>query len=352
MSTPVVLIGFARPEHTRRTLAGIRQARPADLYVVLDGPRPDRPDDVPRCAEVRAVVEQEVDWPCTVHRRYSTENLGCEGNVELGLDWVFSQVQAAIIFEDDCVADPTFFPFAEELLGRYRDDQRVWQVAGNSHSVPEALFGHDSYRFAAWASVWGWATWADRWQRHRAAFPRTHRPAGGLTGHEPVRAVPAQPRGELLVTRGGRWHFREAADSDDVVTHGWDKQWWLTMLTEGGLAATPSRNLVENIGMGAGATHGIHEREMDPAVAMPFPLRHPAVVALDVEVERELELLLNRVGGRLAHVARWFIRSPRLRNLARRVAHSETAVRTVRAASRLTNRTPRAHTGEGQEPST
>lgn len=336
-TTPVVLIGFARPEHTRRTLEAIRAARPERLFLVLDGPRPDRPDDVPLCAEVRRVLE-DVDWPCEVQRRYSEANLGCEGNVELGLDWVFSQVPEAIVLEDDCAADPTFFRYAEELLERYRDDHRVWQVAGNSHGVPRELFGDDSYRFAAWASVWGWATWADRWQRHRRAFPRDHRSTAGRTGHEPVRTTPARPRTDLLVTRGGRWHFREAAASDDVVTHGWDKHWWLTMLTEGGLAATPARNLVENIGFGAGATHGVHEREMDPAEPMPFPLRHPAEVALDVEVERELELLLNRVGGRAARLGRRLIRSPRLRALARRAAYSQTAVRITRTASRLTHR--------------
>lgn len=346
MSTPVVLIGFNRPTQTRLTLDAIRRARPDHLFLVLDGPRAGRPDDAAQCAEVRRVVE-DVDWPCTVHRRFSEANLGCEGNVELGLDWVFSQAGEAIVLEDDCVPDPTFFRYADELLARYRDDQRVWQVAGNSHGVPTELFGSDSYRFSAWASVWGWATWADRWQRHRRSFPRHHQPTEGRSGHEPIRTVPATPRTELLVTRGGRWHFREAAASDDVITHGWDKQWWLTMLTEGGLAATPALNLVENIGFGADATHGVHERAMDPAVPMPFPLRHPQAVALDVEVERELELLLNRVGGRAARIGRRLIRSPRLRSLARRAAHSRAAVRTIRTASRLTHRTPRVHTPEG-----
>ncbi|UMG91118.1 hypothetical protein [Nocardioides sp. TF02-7] len=261
--TAVVLVGFNRPEHTRRTLDAIRVARPERLFLVADGPRPDRPDDAALCAQVRAVMD-DVDWPCDVARRFSDTNLGCEGNVETGLDWVFGQVDRAIVLEDDCVADPTFFAYAAELLDRYRDDLRVWQVAGNSHGVPASLFGDDGYRFASWASVWGWATWADRWQRHRAAFPRDHRGPGG---DAPVRAVPAAPRPELLVTRGGRRHFAEAAVSDDVVRHGWDKQWWITMLTEGGLAATPAVNMVQNIGFGAGATHGVYERETDPRAA-------------------------------------------------------------------------------------
>ena len=111
------------------------------MFLVADGPRADRPDDAALCAETRAVFD-EIDWPCDVQRRFSEVNLGVEGNVELGLDWVFSQVPEAMIFEDDCTPDPTFFRFAEELLDRYRDDDRVWQIAGNRHGVPtQALQG-------------------------------------------------------------------------------------------------------------------------------------------------------------------------------------------------------------------
>lgn len=334
MVPAVALIGFNRPEHTRRTLDAIRAARPAQLFLVADGPRAGHPEDAGTCAAVRAVMDS-VDWPCEVHRRYSDANLGCEGNIETGLDWLFAQVGEAVIVEDDCVADPTFFDFAAELLERYRDDRRVWQIAGNGHGVPAARFGADSYRFAAWASVWGWATWADRWQWHRRHFPRTHQ---GAAGNAPVRATPvAIPPGQL-VTRGGRAHFAEAASSTDVVRHGWDKHWWLTMLTEGALAATPAVNMVQNIGFGAGATHGVFERDTEPARAMPMPLRHPAQVALDCDVERELELLLSRLGGRAAQLARRYVTHPALRRVARSVLHSNTAAGVTRLASRMIDR--------------
>lgn len=332
--TAVVLLAFNRPEHTARTLEAIRAARPAELFLVADGPRPDRPDDAELVARTRAVMET-IDWPCEVRRRYSPDNLGCEGNVETGLDWVFSQVDEAIILEDDCVADPTFFAYAEALLDRYRDDPTVWQVAGNSHWVPARLFEDDSYRFAAWASVWGWATWADRWHRHRAAFPRDHQGPGG---DAPRRTTPARPRQDLLVTRAGRAHFAEAATSDDIVRHGWDKQWWLTMMTEGGLAATPAVNLVENVGFGAGATHGVYEHATEPARPMPLPLRHPEAVVLDVEVERDLELLMSRAGGQTVQLVRRMVKNPRLRAVGRKVLHSNAMASATRAASRITDR--------------
>jgi hypothetical protein len=327
ISTPVVLIAFNRPHLARRTLAAIREAAPERLFLVADGPRADRPDDAAKCAETRAVFD-EVDWPCDVQRRFSEVNLGVEGNVELGLDWVFSQAPEAVVFEDDCTPDPTFFPYAVELLDRFRDDPRIWQISGNRHSVPQRLFRDgDSYAFTSWASVWGWGTWADRWHKHRAAFPRDHvRRSATDAGDAPVRTTPAVPAPGTLVTRGGRRHFAEAAQSSDVVTHGWDKHWWLTMLTLGGLAVSPSVNMVENVGWGADATHGAAEGKRDhPAVPMTFPLRHPARVELNADVERELELVLSRLGGRAAMLARRFVRSPRLRRAARTAVNSRPA---------------------------
>lgn len=335
---PVVVIAFNRPDLSARGLELLRSVRPARLFVVLDGPRADRPGDEERTAAVRQLFD-DLDWPVDVRYRTSPTNIGCEANVELGLDWVFTQVDRAVVLEDDCLPHPSFFRYAEELLDRYADDRRVWHVAGNSHHVPPALFGRHSYAFSTWASVWGWATWADRWQRHRALFPRDHglRP-DGTRAEEPVRTVPALPRPGTLVTPGGRRHFAEAAASADVVTHGWDKHWWLTIMSEGGLSVTPRVNLVENVGFGPGATHSTAERSGSPACPAPDPMLHPDAVALDVEVERELELALGRIGGRAARLARSFIRSSRVRAAARRVVHGRVATDAARALSRLRGR--------------
>jgi hypothetical protein len=345
LDTPVVLIAFNRPDLTRRTLQAIRPARPTRLFLVCDGPRPERPTDVERCSEVRAALEV-IDWDCVVERRFSDENLGCEANVETGLDWVFDQVEAAIVLEDDCVPDPTFYPFAEELLERYRDDRRVWHIAGNSHGVPRERFGEDSYAFSTWASVWGWATWRDRWQRHRATFHRDHVHRTELDrGDAPVRRVPAGPAPGALVTRSAQRHFAKAAASNDVVTHGWDKQWWLTIMSDGGLSVTPAVNLVHNAGFGADATHGVVERVMPPAERVTFPLRHPADVSLHIEVERELELELARVGGRTAQIARQMIRSPMLRRAIRSAVYSGPARRAARHGSKVLQRGRRVGSG-------
>jgi len=105
LHTPVVLIIFNRPDLVRQVWESIRAASPNRLFVVADGPRSDHPEDAALCAACRAIVEQ-VDWPCQVESNYAEANLGCDPRIVSGLTWVFTQVEEAIILEDDILPDP------------------------------------------------------------------------------------------------------------------------------------------------------------------------------------------------------------------------------------------------------
>src|SRR6266566_849672 len=164
LSTPVAFIIFNRSERTAEVFGAIRAARPAQLFVIADGPRPDVESDATKCAATRAIIER-VDWPCQIFRRYADKNIGLRRNVSEGLDWVFNQTERAIILEDDCLPDPSFFPFCEELLERYAEDRHVAMIGGTNldpeHAAPR---GEDSYYFSRFWQIWGWATWRRVWQ--------------------------------------------------------------------------------------------------------------------------------------------------------------------------------------------
>lgn len=316
---PVVLIIFSRERVTRRNIDALRAVKPAEVFVIADGPRADRPDDLANTAAARSVID-EIDWPCTVHRKFADRNLGLEANVELGLDWVFAHVDRAIVLEDDCIPDETFFRFCEELLDRYATDTRVWQIAGDNHHVPTPLYGGDSYRFSTWASVWGWATWADRWHAHRALFPRTHDGAeDDPITKDAVRTEPAPPAPGSLVTKAAERHFSYVSTCTDGDAYGWDHHWWVTIMSKAGLSIMPAVTMVENDGYGEGATHTRADKEPTPATPMTFPLVHPASVAMDPGVEGELELILLRTDGRLSRLVRKLIRPLWLRSIVRRI---------------------------------
>ena len=320
---PVVLIAFNRPRVTARVLDAFREVKPSRLFVIADGPRPGNAEDAARCAEVRALVDA-IDWDCEVQKRYAESNIGLEANVELGLDWVFSQVDRAVVFEDDCIPDPSFFRYCEELLDRYADDDRVWLIAGDKKLVPLEAFKGRSYGFSNWASVWGWATWADRWQAHRAIFPRDHAGAAERVGKDPrtadaVRTEPAPPHPDALATDAGRRHFLKVSQTVNGDHYGWDHHFWVTIISRNGLSATPSLYMIENDGFGPDATHTRANRQPRPAQEMAFPMIHPPEVALDVDVERELELVLLRIDGGISRIAKQIVRPLWLRKIVRRI---------------------------------
>lgn len=319
MKTPVVMFVFNRPALTRRTFEAIRGAKPEILFVVADGPREGNPDDARLCAEVRAIFD-EIDWPCEFRPRFAETNRGLDPNIEAGIDWVFSQVPEAIFLEDDCIADPTFFVYCEDLLERYRDHKNVWMIGGDTHEVPEAYFGDYSYDFATWASVWGWASWADRWQAHRALFDRQHVPPDQpRTLVPPHRVVPAPPHPDALVSEAGKRHFTKVASDTDPESYFWDHHWWVTIINQNGLSAIPRHNLVMNDGYGEGATNVRAKKDPNPARPLELPIRHPAAVERNRKVEEELELVMVRTDSLLPRIARAIIRPLWLRAIVRKI---------------------------------
>lgn len=335
---PVVVIAFNRPQFVEPMLERLRDVKPSQLFLICDGPREGHPTDAERTAAVRAAFDDGIDWPCDVHRVYSEVNGGCDATIERGLDFVFEHVDRAIILEDDCQADPTFFRYAEELLDRYADDERVAQIAGNSLAVPERAFGENSYGFSPYSAVWGWATWARAWHRHRSFFPRRHEPDAprGPLGEIPYWTE--VPRNDAFVTTSGRRYFKDAAEHG--ADYNWDTHWWVTMGHYGWLSATPLVNMVTNVGFGIeDSTHVTGStRTLPGAEPMTFPLHHPADVAVDLEVARELELVLVRANSRLARRMRRLVPNGPLRTAARYLATGPVTVAVMRLVSRALSR--------------
>lgn len=329
----MAIISYNRPALTARVLEAVRATRPPALFLICDGPRRRDKADGERCAAVREALEG-VDWPCDVRRRYARKNHGCEATVELGLDWVFAHVDRVIVLEDDCLPDPTFFDFCDELLERYAEDERVVQIAGSNFAIPPERFGEYSYGFSTHALVWGWATWRRAWREHRADFPRTHGSGPRVTRTDlPIRL--SEPSLDHLVSAPGRHYFAEVRASRSPIAFGWDSHWWLSAVARERLLVTPRDNMVHNAGFGPEATHTNSTRVMPPATATSFPLVHPEAVVLDRELARDMELALVRGNGHLARTLRQVVPNGALRSVARAVATGPVATAAMRGADKL-----------------
>jgi hypothetical protein len=275
IKTPVVFLIFNREDKTKRVFEAIRQVRPSTLLVVADGPRITRPDEAEKCVAVRSIIDK-VDWNCKVLTNYSDANLGCKKRISSGLDWVFSQVEEAIILEDDCLPSSSFFSYCEELLTRYRHDERIFSISGLNVQFARRPDSY-SYHYSCHSHVWGWATWKRAWQHYDVA----------------MRVWPEVRDNNLLenilpTAKAVKYWTDIFQGTYDNQIDTWDYQWILTCFIQHGLSIIPSTNLVSNIGFGDGATHTVNKFSPYANLSvgvMHFPLKHPPFVIRDLSAD-------------------------------------------------------------------
>jgi len=237
MQAPVLLILFNRPDTTSVVFQAIRKARPDKLYIFADAPRTGNNTDVILCNEVKNIVSV-VDWECNVHKFYSDKNLGCGPGPAAAITWAFENEDRLIILEDDCVPANSFFPFCNELLEKYKDDERIWTVSGNNYY--EEIIIPYSYIFSNYGHSWGWATWKRCWNYFDIEMKQLSH-FFEIGGFENVFSN----KKEIKYFDN---YYRRIMDNSKYNKHVWDSQANFAVKSNRGLSIVPAKNLVKNIG--------------------------------------------------------------------------------------------------------
>lgn len=278
LKTPVCFIIFNRPDVTQRVFEKIREAKPPKLLVIADGARANKIGEQEKCLAARAIIHQ-VDWKCEVLTNYSDVNLGCRKRIYTGLDWVFSQVEEAIILEDDCLPDPSFFRFCEELLEEYRHNTRIMLVSGQNLQFGQKRRNY-SYYFSRYNHCWGWATWKRAWQYY----------------DDTMELWPlVKNENWLFDILQDEQAFRYWSATFQGMYEGfdtWDYPWLFACYINQGLSVLPNINLVSNIGFGKEGTHATDTNSIlanIPVEEMQFPLKHPPFIVRDTQADNFTE---------------------------------------------------------------
>lgn len=266
LKTPVAFIIFNRPATTKKVFEAIRAARPSKLLIIADGPRSGKPGEKERCEAVRKIIET-IDWDCEVLKNYSDVNMGCRLRVSSGLNWVFDMVEEAIILEDDCLPDQSFFLYCRELLNFYKNDHRVMHIAGTNVQFGENRVDYDYYFTKKYFHVWGWATWRRAWKHYDVEMRE-------------LSLLKKSPKIRLAFTN--KKELKGRLDQFDLVRKGeidtWDYQWGYSCILSEAWAIIPNVNMVSNIGFGEDATHTRTEKDLFANMKryeMDFPIKHP-----------------------------------------------------------------------------
>lgn len=279
--TPILLVTFNRPDHTRRVLTEILKQEPHSLYVCQDGARDGNENDRIKCQEVRDVINELTSAYATahpdftLHTLYQSKNLGCGSGPQAGITWFFENVEQGIIMEDDCLPHPDFFGYCEELLNRFKENPQVQFI--NSTLYHNRWKCDGSYGFSHYMVTGAWAAWRSTWQGFDLDLH-------DLNAWKFRRQV-------LRLTKNRAdanwWYFIvKAIQADKSKKSYWDYQMQIHLFKNNALTIHPAVNLISNIGFDPEGTHTTwNDGRGDKSVFPILPLVHPQNIEVNTQMD-------------------------------------------------------------------
>lgn len=267
-TVPILFLIFNRPDTTNIVFDRIKETRPSRLYIAADAPRKSKQGEVEACLKTRSIVDK-IDWPCEVHTLFRDQNLGCKIAVSSAITWFFEQEEYGVILEDDCLPDLSFFSFCEELLIKYKDDDRIGHIGGNNffHGIVK---NNLSYDFCSFSHIWGWASWRRVWQNYDVNFSYWQ------------EALKDKCKMDSLFNNIWERIYFSSFISDALKgnrgINTWDVQYLFMLRTQNQLSVYPKVNLVTNIGLNdPNATHTTKKSRNSYILSeqIELPLHHP-----------------------------------------------------------------------------
>ena len=261
VNVPVRVNIWIRPECQKRQFEILKEARPSILFLISDGGRNEREWKAIR--QNRKMIDEQIDWECTVYRLYEDKNQGLYTMARKGAKLIWSIVDRCIFLEDDYVPSITYFQFCAELLERYKDDERIEAICGMNHCETWDNATAD-YFFATEGSIWGIATWRKRYEERDFEFSYAKDPyVMGLLKKKLKnekgfwRKVEGYPYNPLLEnhTPGGEFFYR------------------LAIHMERRLYIIPKKNMISNVGCTADGAHAAEYHLLPKGIRRVFGMK-------------------------------------------------------------------------------
>jgi hypothetical protein len=242
LNTAVLFLVFNRLDTTKKVFEAIKKAKPPRLYVAADGERASKEGEAKKVKAVRDYIMLNIDWDCKVKTLFRKENLGCKYALSGAITWFFENEEKGIILEDDCLPSQSFFWFCEELLEKYKNNDSVYLVSGDSRG-PEFINMQEDYGFCKYPMIWGWASWAKVWKTYDAEIQDWPKLKKSL-----IQSV------STSISTHRFWEgIFEKMYHQQIDT--WDYQLCYLLLKNKAKCIVPRLNLISNIGFGSDSTH-------------------------------------------------------------------------------------------------
>jgi hypothetical protein len=240
LRAPVVLFTYRRPKTTAIIANKINDARPTKVYLVSNWPKDGQSEDKKSVLETRQVL-RSINWNCPVEEIFADSSLGLRDRFESAFDYIFEREERLITLEDDLVPGPSFFSFVDEMLEQFVDDQRISVISG-MNPLGTAWWDRRPFGLSRMHVTWGWGTWKDRWQSHRATD----------IDLDTIEAHAAEYLGRKFEAAEVA-RFVQDSHLGKIDTFDYPLYW--TFVRQGNYSVVAPRSQIRNIGSDAQATH-------------------------------------------------------------------------------------------------
>lgn len=243
VNTPVLFETFIRDDLARQVFDALKKAKPRKLYFYSNKGR-EKNNEIERNNRIRSWID-EIDWDCELHTFFREECVDVYTSLKGAVDWVFETEESVIVLEDDIVPTLAFFDFCDQMIEKFKDDHRVWNISGDNFFNLNP--GGYDYIFSHYHWMYGWATWKDRWLSVSWDDPKIDAFVASGLFH---RLYKTSKQGDY------QNNFFTKMKNFIERTKCWDFMFGLTADQNGSCSVYPTRHLVTNIGL-----TGTHHKE-------------------------------------------------------------------------------------------
>jgi len=310
MDIPIAIFIFKRVDKTKRIINRIAEVKPKKIYIISDGPRNDYEIEIVK--KCREMAEKAITWDCEVIKNYSEKNRGVYENIGLGAKWVFEREEMAIFLEDDNLPDLSFFTFCQQLLHKFKDDEKIMWICGTNYLEKYENEEKSSYVFTQHLLPCGWASWSKKFLKYYD---------GDLNGlnEDSIFDIQKTYSNKKLYKQQSNLMIREKKRIEKHLKPiSWDYQMEFSIRKNNLFGISPTKNLIENIGVDEDSIHGgtsynniMTERFCSmKTYPLNFPLVHPSNIEIDSKYEKKInKIILYPLRDRLKQKISMLIRN-------------------------------------------
>ncbi len=283
VNVPVKINIWIRPDCQKRQFEVLKKAKPSILFIQSDG---GRNENEKKCIlENRELIDNGIDWNCTVYRMYNDENRGLYETGMAMRRLIWSKVDRCIFLEDDLLPTVEYFQFCAELLEKYKDDERIECICGFNH-LGMYDCGSADYFFSRQGSIWGTASW------RRVAEKDSN---FSYADDEYIMRLLKQRTKHNRMMRSRIIAYSKSKEYEGHIP-GTEFFYEFNMYGQNRLQIIPKINMISNIGCTENSEHadkiemlpkGIRRIFNSETFRLSFPLKHPDFVIPDIEYEKK-----------------------------------------------------------------